>query len=212
MKKVAILGAGMVGQTLAGGFSKHGYEVVIGTHDVSKHEGDPSLSHIPVLPYADAAKEGELIVFAVKGSAAEDVAKEIAESLKGKTVIDTTNPIADAAPEGGVLNFFTSLHDSLMERLQKIVPEARFVKAWNSVGASTMVNPDFGGVRPSMFICGNDEVARKEVATLLDQFGWDTEDMGGAVAARAIEPLCILWCIPGIAKNDWGKRAFKLLR
>jgi predicted dinucleotide-binding enzyme len=74
-----------------------------------------------------------------------------------------------------------------------------------------MVNPDFGGIRPTMFICGNDEAAKQEVSDILDQFGWDVEDMGGAQAARAVEPLCMLWCIPGFRKNQWG-HAFKLLK
>ena len=74
-----------------------------------------------------------------------------------------------------------------------------------------MVNPDFGGIKPSMFICGNDPEARKQVTAILDQFGWETEDMGAAEAARAIEPLCILWCIPGFARNEW-MHAFKLLK
>src|SRR5207248_10558363 len=119
------------------------------------------------------------------------------------------NPLADAPPEGGVLRFFTSLDESLLERLQRLAPQAYFVKAFNSVGAAVMINPDFGGTRPSMFIAGDDAGAKREVTELLDQFGWESEDMGGAEAARAIEPLCILWCIPGFARNEWT-HAFKL--
>ena len=104
------------------------------------------------------------------------------------------------------------LTDSLMERLQKAYPEAHFVKAFNSVGNAQMVNPQFAGGRPTMFICGNDAGAKKTVTRILDQFGWDTEDMGAVEAARAIEPLCMLWCIPGVGKGDWSPHAFKLLR
>ena len=98
-----------------------------------------------------------------------------------------------------------------MEQLQKDFPDAHFVKAFNSVGAPQMVDPQLrGGVRPTMFICGNDDAAKKTVTGILDQFGWETADMGTAEAARAIEPLCMLWCILGFTKNEWT-HAFKLL-
>jgi predicted dinucleotide-binding enzyme len=98
-----------------------------------------------------------------------------------------------------------------MERLQREFPETRFVKAFNSVGNGRMVNAQFEGGKPTMFICGNDESARKIVGEILDQFGWETADMGKAEAARAIEPLCMLWCIPGFLRNEWS-HAFKLLK
>ena len=125
-------------------------------------------------------------------------------------MIDATNPIADAAPVNGVLKFFTNLDESLMERLQREFTDARFVKAFNSVGNACMVDPQFKGGRPTMFICGNDEAAKQTVKDILDQFGWETADMGKAEAARAIEPLCMLWCIPGFLRNDWV-HAFKLV-
>jgi predicted dinucleotide-binding enzyme len=98
-----------------------------------------------------------------------------------------------------------------MERLQRAFPEAHFVKAFNSVGNGQMVNPQFAGGPPTMFICGNSAAAKAEVEKILTQFGWETEDMGAVEAARAIEPLCMLWCIPGFLKNDWA-HAFKILR
>jgi hypothetical protein len=133
------------------------------------------------------------------------------ENLRGKTIIDATNPISDAPPENGVLKFFTTLDRSLMEELQDAHPDARFVKAFNSVGNALMVNPDFGDTRPTMFICGNDDEAKTEASGIVDLLGFDVEDMGGAQSARAIEPLCILWCIPGFLHNRWT-HAFKLLR
>jgi 8-hydroxy-5-deazaflavin:NADPH oxidoreductase len=124
--------------------------------------------------------------------------------------MDATNPIADAPPVNGVLPFFTGPNESLLERLQAAFPQAKLVKAFNSVGAACMVNPQFAGGKPTMFLCGNDEAAKAQVRGFLDQFGWETADMGTAEAARAIEPLCILWCIPGFVRNDW-MHAFKLL-
>jgi predicted dinucleotide-binding enzyme len=168
-------------------------------------------SGIRIGSFSEAAKHGEVIVLAVKGSAAAEALRIAgASNLAGKVVIDTTNPIADAPPTNGVLRFFTSLDESLMERLQREFKDARFVKAFNSVGNACMVNPQFE-TAPTMFICGNDSEARRTVSQILTQFGWETADMGKAEAARAIEPLCILWCIPGFLQNDWA-HAFKLLK
>jgi 8-hydroxy-5-deazaflavin:NADPH oxidoreductase len=150
-------------------------------------------------------------VLTVKGTVAEKLVKELSGDLRGKLVIDTTNPIAEGPPENGVLKFFTDLNGSLMEKLQRMAPEANFVKAFSCVGNSRMVDPQFADGKPTMFICGNSEAAKKDVSELLDQFGWESFDMGKDVAARAIEPLCILWCIPGFLRNQWT-HAFKLLQ
>ena len=212
--KVGIIGSGVVGQTLAAGFVKHGHEVEIGTREPAKLKDwlakNPG---VKVASSADAAAFGDLVVLAVAGEAAEAALKLLgARALEGKTVIDACNPIGGGPPVNGVLPFFTPQNESLMERLQKAYPTAHLVKAFNSVGSGQMINPHFAGGRPTMFICGDDASAKKTVAQILDQFGWDTEDMGAVEAARAIEPLCKLWCIPGIGKNDWSPHAFKLLR
>jgi hypothetical protein len=210
--KVGILGSGDVAKALGGGFVQHGHDVTIGTRTPAKL-ADWAKQHpnARIGSFADAARFAELGVLAVKGSAAADVLNAAgAANLAGKTVIDTTNPIADAPPVNGVLKFYTSLDESQHERLQRAFPEIKFVKAFNSVGNAFMVNPQFKGGKPTMFICGNDEPAKKTVRTVLDQFGWETADMGQAEAARAIEPLCMLWCIPGFLRNDWA-HAFKLL-
>jgi 8-hydroxy-5-deazaflavin:NADPH oxidoreductase len=211
--KIGIIGSGSVAQTLASGFLKYGHEVTLGTREVEKladfAKANPKAK---IAAVADAAKFGAVIVLAVKGNVALKALENAgAANLAGKTVIDVTNPITDAPPEKGVLKYFTTFDDSLMEQLQRKFAEAHFVKAFNSVGSAAMVNPQFKGGKPSMFIAGNDTGAKKTVATILDQFGWEVEDMGGAEAARAIEPLCMLWCIPGFASNDWF-HAFKVLR
>lgn len=211
-KKIGVIGSGIVGVTLANGFVKHGYQVMLGTNTPKKVEELKSKTSGKVGSFADAAAFGEILVLAVKGLAAEAALKSAGlEQLKGKAIIDTTNPIADAPPVNGVLQFYTSLNDSLMERLQKFAPEARFVKAFSCAGNAFMVNPDFGGIKPSMFICGNHDGAKSEVCTILDEFGFEVEDMGKVEAARAIEPLCMLWCIPGFTQNRW-MNAFKLLK
>lgn len=207
MKKVAVLGSGAVGITLAKGFEKHGYPVIMGTqHPEKKVDWKGELT-----TFAAAAEKADILVLVVKGGVAEDVAKTIAPHASGKTIIDATNPIADAPPQKGVLKFFTNLDDSLMERLQRLVPQANFVKAFNSVGNALMVDPQFKDGPPTMFICGDNDQAKAEVVAILKKFGWEIEDMGPAEAARAIEPLCMLWCIPGFARNQWT-HAFKLLK
>ena len=210
--KVGILGSGDVAKALAAGFIKHGHQVMLGTRDagklktfVAQHQAAQTGS------FADAATFGELVVLAVKGTVALEALKAAgAANLAKKPVIDATNPIADAPPANGVLRFFTNLDQSLMERAQAAFPDAHFVKAFNSVGNAMMVNPQYKAGKPTMFICGNDDKAKATVRGILDQFGWETADMGKMEAARAIEPLCMLWCIQGFVRNEWT-HAFKLL-
>ena len=210
--KVGIFGSGDVGKTLGTGFLKHGHAIMIGTRTPEKlAEWGQKNPAAGVGSFDETAKFAELLVLAVKGSAAADALRSAGvANLTGKIVIDATNPIADAEPVNGVLPFFTALDDSLMERLQREFEGARFVKAFNSVGSVRMVNPQFKNGPPTMFICGNDDVAKKAVTGILAQFGWETGDMGKVEAARAVEPLCMLWCIPGFVRNEW-MHAFKLL-
>jgi|ERR1035438_3623740 predicted dinucleotide-binding enzyme len=210
--KIGVLGSGTVAKTLAAGFLKHGHQVTVGTRSPDRlADWAAQNPTVIIASFADAAAFGDLIVLAVKGGVAAN-ALELGgvQNLAGKTIIDATNPIADAPPVNGVLPFFTSFDKSLMEDLQHRFAAAHFVKAFNSVGAPSMVNPSFAAGKPTMFICGNDETAKEAVRGILDQFGWETADMGKAEAARAIEPLCMLWCIRGFLNNQWT-HAFKLL-
>lgn len=212
--KVGIIGSGQVGVTLANGFTKHGYDVMIGTNSPAKYAElkEKTGGRAKAGSFSETASFAEVVVLAVKGTAAEAALGSAGvANLKGKIVMDATNPIADAPPVNGVIQYFTTPNQSLMERLQQVAPEARFVKAFSCVGNPLMVNPDLGGVRPTMFICGNDAKAKGDVTVMLNQFGWDTEDMGMAEGARAIEPLAMLWCIPGFLRNSWS-HAFKVLR
>jgi predicted dinucleotide-binding enzyme len=212
--KIGIIGSGAVGQTLASGFLKYGYQVKIGSRDLTKLADWKSKagSDASIGSFAEVAQFGDIIILATKGSAALS-ALQLAgkENLGHKTIIDTTNPIADTPAENGVLSFFTDLNNSLMEQLQTAFPEAHFVKAFNSIGGNLMVNPDFGNEKPAMFICGNDQNAKMEVTEICKLFGFDTQDMGAIQAARAIEPLCMLLCIPGFRENNWN-HAFRLLK
>ena len=210
MQRVGVIGSAEVGQALAGGFKKYGYPVRIGSRTPAKLADFSRKAGIEAGSFEEVAAWGEILVLAVKGTIAEGLVNRLGSSIDGKVIIDTTNPIAEAPPTDGVLSFFTGPNDSLLERLQRSHPSARFVKAWNSVGSARMVDPAFSDGRPTMFLCGDDPAARKTVAAILDQFGWEPADMGAAVAARAIEPLAILWCIPGFRENKWS-HAFKVL-
>jgi predicted dinucleotide-binding enzyme len=211
MKNIGILGSAIVGQTLAQGFKSHQYEVRIGSRTPAKLSEFSARSGIAAGTLSEVAAWAEGIVLAVKGFVAREALTQAGKAnLAGKIVIDTTNPISDAPPVDGVIQFFTGPNSSLLEQLQAAFPEARLVKAFNSVGYARMVNPVFTSGRPTMFYCGNDPKAREEVGRILEQFGWDAADMGTAAAARAIEPLCQLWCIPGFRQNHWT-HAFRLL-
>jgi 8-hydroxy-5-deazaflavin:NADPH oxidoreductase len=212
MTRIGVLGSGPVGKTLAPGFKKHGYDVRIASRTPEKLADFAQSTGIASGTFADVAAWAEAVVLAVAGRVAKSAIDEAgAEHLHGKLVMDATNPIDAAPPEDGVLRYFTSPNTSLMEDLQQQCPDARFVKVFNSVGHARMVNPSYAGGKPTMFYCGNDEAAKAQVARILDQFGWEGADMGTAKGARAIEPLCQLWCIPGFREQLWT-HAFKLLR
>ncbi len=212
--KIGVLGSGTVGQVFSAGLLKHGHQVMIGTRDPNAKELRDWLAKNPGASggeFADAARFGELVVIAVLGRAVEKVI-ELAgpKNFRGKTVLDMTNPLADGPPVKGVLPYFTGPNESLGEKVQALLPEARVVKAFNSTGNALMVNPRFEQGTPTMFFCGDNEEAKAQVSGIIRQFGWEPFDCGGIIGARAIEPLCILWCLPGFLRNEWT-HAIKML-
>ena len=211
--KIGILGSGDVAKSLGAGLRRKGHDVMLGTSNTAKLAGWMAGSGgVRSGSFADAARFGELAILAVKGAAAGAAVKAAdPQALAGKPVIDATNPIADKPPVNGVLQFFTGPNESLLEMLQREFPAVRFVKAFNSVGHAHMIDPKFAGGAPTMFIAGNDDAAKAAVAELVREAGWESADMGRTEAARAIEPLCMLWCIPGLLHNDWS-HAFKLVK
>lgn len=212
--KVGILGSGIVGQVLGAGFIKHGHEAMLGTRNPKKKEVEAWVGATPGArsgTFEEAARFGELIVLAALGRAVESIIDLAGPAnLTGKTVIDATNPIADGPPVNGVLQYTTGPNTSLGEWIQSRLPAAHVVKAFNSVGNALMINPHFEQGLPTMFLCGDNAAAKAQVSAIVEQFGWEPYDCGGIVSARAIEPLCILWCLPGFLRNEW-RHAFKLL-
>jgi len=212
-KRIGVLGSGQVGKVLADGFLGKGWEVMRGSRDPGKladwKAGAGAKASTGT--FAETAAFGDVVILAVKGSVAEEAIALCGSALDGRVVLDTTNPIADAKPENGVIAYFTGSNDSLMERLQKKAPAAKFVKAFSCVGNALMIDPKLS-VKPTMFICGDDAGAKETTKRVLAEVGWDeVEDMGAVTAARAIEPLCMLWCIPGMLRGQW-MHAFKLVR
>ncbi|MGA2581434.1 MAG: NAD(P)-binding domain-containing protein [Bryobacteraceae bacterium] len=208
------MGSGSVGQVLGAGFLKHGHEAMLGTRDPKKKDVEDWVRATPGAKagtFEEAARFGEVIVLAALGRAVESIV-ELAgpANFSGKTVIDATNPIADEPPVNGVLKYTTGPNESLGERIQAKLPAAHVVKAFNSVGNALMINPHFSQGVPTMFLCGDSAEAKAQVSGIAEQFGWEPYDCGSIVSARAIEPLCILWCLPGFLRNEW-RHAFKLL-
>lgn len=208
--KIGIIGSGIVGQTLATGLDNEGHDVSLGTGTTSKiSELTEALGgSIQVGTFEEVADTSEIVFLCVKGSVAEKVIHTLTQQIENKPVIDTTNPISDSEPVDGVPEYFTDQNESLMERLQSLAPKAQFVKAFNSVGSGMMIHPKLD-TTPTMFICGN-EAAKKRLRPVIESLGWEIKDLGAAAAARPIEDLCKLWCIPGFKDNHW-QHAFKFL-
>jgi len=212
--KIGILGTGDVARAIAIGFSGRGYEVKFGTREPGADKVKQLLAAVggkaTAGTFADAAEFGDIVVVATLWSGTRN-ALELAgpARLRGKVVIDATNPLVfePGAPPALALGHT----DSGGEQVQRWLPEARVVKAFNTVGHAHMVNPSFPGGPPDMFIAGNDADAKKAVAEILTAFGWSTIDVGGIEGARLLEPLCILWVGYGLATGTWD-HAFKLLR
>jgi 8-hydroxy-5-deazaflavin:NADPH oxidoreductase len=199
--RIGILGSGQVGRALARGYARHGHEVRIGTRQ-------PDVEGLPTGTPAEVADAAELVVLAVLGSAAESLAGSLAGELDGKVLVDTTNPLDTST---GSPQLFVGHSDSLGERVQRAVPGARVVKAYNTVGNALMVDPQLPGGPPSMFVAGDEQSAKDTVAGLLRDTGWDVVDLGGIAASRWLEPMCLAWVAYGARTGTWG-HAFRLLR
>ena len=212
--RVGVLGSGEVGRCLAAGFSGRGHEVMIGSRDPAKAElrewlaGDGS--GIEVGTFAETAAHGELLVLAVLGNAAEEaIADAGPDNFKGKIVIDAMNPLDFSG--GFPPKLSIAGEDSLGERVQRALPEARVVKAFNTIGNPYFVDPSFSEGQPTMLIAGDDQSAKDTVRDVLTDFGWsDTVDIGGIEGSRELEAICVVWVKIGGARGAWD-HGFKLL-
>jgi 8-hydroxy-5-deazaflavin:NADPH oxidoreductase len=209
-----VLGTGEVGRRLALGFAARGHAVMIGSRDPDKAELREWLAGegagIQSATFAETASHGDLLVLAVLGTAAEQaIADAGAEKFGGKVVIDAMNPLDFSA--GFPPKLAISGEDSLGERVQRTLPDAKVVKAFNIIGNPYFVEPSFPEGQPTMLIAGDDEEAKRIVADVLAGFGWpEPFDIGGIEGSRELEAICIAWVKIGGARGAWD-HGFKLL-
>jgi 8-hydroxy-5-deazaflavin:NADPH oxidoreductase len=212
--RVGVLGSGEVGRRLAAGFRSRGHDVMIGSRDPGRAELGEWLSGdgagIEAGAFAQAAEHGELLVLAVLGNAAEEaITAAGTKNFSGKVVIDAMNPLDFSGGFPPKLSIMGE--DSLGERVQRALPDAKVVKAFNTIGNPYFVDPRFSEGEPTMLIAGDDEGAKRTVTDALADFGWsDTFDIGGIEGSRELEAICIAWVKIGGARGSWD-HGFKLL-
>jgi len=208
--KVGILGSGDVAKSLARGFLLRDHEVMLGTRDAAKLASwQKEQPDARIGSFSETAAQGELVVLATLGTATISAIEQAGpKNFQGKVVIDATNPLT--FDDKGV-HLAIGFDDSLGERVQRALPGARVVKAFNTVGNQYFVDPQFEGGPPTMFIAGNDDTAKDEVATIVRSFGWESADLGSIESSRYLEPMCMAWLAYGVRTGTWH-HAFKLLR
>ena len=205
--KIGILGTGDVARALAKGFALTGHEVKFGTRDPSSDKAKP----LSAVSFADAATFADLAVLATLWAGTENALRLAGpDRLAGKVVIDTTNALDFS--QGPPPRLALGHTDSAGEQVQRWLPKARVVKAFNIVGNAFMVQPKFPDGVPDMFLCGNDAAAKQTVGDICAAFGWPPViDLGGIEMSRYLEPLAMIWIVYGFKTNTWS-HAFKLLR
>jgi predicted dinucleotide-binding enzyme len=212
--RIGILGTGDVGKSIANGFIALGHEVKMGAREATNEKAvawaksaGPKAS---AGTFADATEFGEVIVLATLGVANPKVFEAAGiERFAGKLVIDATNPLDFS---GGVPpKLALSGNDSGGEQAQRLLAGAHVVKAFNTVGNVLFFRPELAGGPPDMFICGNDDDAKRRAGTILSDFGWGVVDVGGIESSRYLEAMCMIWVLHGFKSGTWT-HAFKLLR
>jgi 8-hydroxy-5-deazaflavin:NADPH oxidoreductase len=215
--KIGVLGTGDVGRRLAAGLAGRGHEVMIGSRDPGqqkiKERLKSELKGVDAGTFAEAAAFGELLILAIGWPNLEQVI-QLANPVNfgGKVVLDATNPLRfDAEGQPPVLDIGHA--DSAGETVQRWLPDARVVKAFNIVGNPHMVDPDFPDGKPDMFICGNDAEAKQSAGELIEQLGWPPViDLGGIENSRYLEAMAMVWIVHFFNQGFNGNHAFSLLR
>ena len=211
--KVGILGTGDVGKAIGKGFVTLGHEVKMGSRQAGNlkalawaKELGPKAS---AATFEEAATFGEIVVLATLGVANESALRAAGlETLRGKIVIDTTNPLDFS--RGAPPRLAVSGEDSAGERVQRLLDGVMVVKAFNTVGNPLMFRPSLPGGPPDMFICGDSDEAKARVTAILKDFGWGVVDTGGIESSRYLEAMCMVWVLAGMKRGSWT-HAFKLL-
>ena len=204
--RVGVIGSGAVGRALAAGFAARGHEVTIGTREPEDNDDLQAWAaqreNVAIGHFAAAAEAAEIVVLATRGTAVEEAIRTAgSQHFTGKVVIDATNPLAPDPATGGP-GLAVGHTDSGGEQVQRAIADARVVKAFNTVNNALMVDPGFDPRRP-MMIAGDDADAKRTVAGILDDFGWDALDVGGIEQSRQLESLVLLWVAVGRARGAW---------
>ena len=211
-KSVGIIGSGGVGKTLGLGFLKQGYNVTIGTRDPAKLKEwkDKAGEKASIGSFADAAR-CDIVVLATLWTGTKSAIDQAGpDNMKGKVVIDVTNPLDFSA--GPPPRFAATVENPGGAQVQAWIPGARVVKAFNTISANIMIQPKLEDGTADLFIAGNDEAAKKEVAAIAEAWGWGSvNDMGDILMSFWLETFAMLWIYFGFKNNHWT-HAFKLLR
>lgn len=217
MKKIGILGTGMVGATIGNKLMELGYEVKMGSRTANNEKAlawaAPHGEKASVGTFNDAAAFGALLFLCTRGDATLEIVKSLdTAAVQGKTIIDISNPLDFSKGMPPFLIPDLTNTNSLGEEVQKALPTAHIVKTLNIVNCEVMVNAQRAGGDPTMFVSGNDAAAKQETTELLKQFGWtDIIDLGDISTARGTEMLLPIWLRTWFATGN-GHFAFKIVR
>ena len=211
--KVGILGTGDVGKALGRGFIALGHDVRMGAREAANPKAAAWVKEVGAKAssgtFSDASTFGDIVVLATLGTATEEILRGVGpDAFKGKAVLDATNPLDFSK---GAPRLIGNVGDSGGERHQKLLPGAHVIKVFNTVGNAFMFKPDFAGGPPDMFLCGNDEGAKKKVAALCKDFGWGVIDVGGIDTAHFLEAMCLVWVLSAMKTGNWNQ-AYKMLK
>jgi predicted dinucleotide-binding enzyme len=210
--RIAIIGAGRVGGTLARAWARSGHEIYLGLRDPKAQKYQElarqlgTKGRLGFVPQACA--ESEAVLLSVPWAQARS-AVQSAGDLKGKLLLDCTNPIKF---QGREVSLVVGLYTSAAEQVASWAGEASVFKIFNHIGAGLMDHPDFGGSQPLMCVCGDDETLKPSVLLLASDLGFDAVDAGKLSAARYLEPLAALWLHLAVAQEMGSNIAFGLLR
>lgn len=205
---ISIIGAGNVGMALGQVFSQRGETVVFGVPEPAKYADAIAAlgGKARVTTTAEAVAASEAVILAVPYAALPVIAQSVPD-WQGKVLIDTTNPLAP-----GLAGLSVGTTTSGAEELAKLARGARVVKAFNTTGAENMADPHYGEQAATMFLCGDDELAKAAVWQLAEELGFEPADAGPLSAARHLENLALLW-IHLAQVNGMGRGvAFRLMR
>lgn len=215
--KIGVLGTGDVGRALAAGLARRGHLVMIGSRDPSGEKVRQWLAETGhgtlAGTFQQSAEFGDIVILCVNWAHIEDVIRLAgAASFAGKLVVDTNNPLKfDADGQAPVLAVAHT--GSAGECIQRWLPDAHVVKAFNIVGHTHMVEPDFADGKPDMFICGNDADAKEIAIGIIESLGWpEPIDLGGIEMSRYLEPMAMVWITHFFNNGFNADHAFKLLR